>query len=318
MGTHRQSTRPAAGTAGSRTAAPLVAAIASGKGGTGKTTVAASLASVWTEALGRPVLAVDMDVEEPNLHLFLRPRIERSEAATLEVPAIDEEACTRCGACRDLCQFGAVTILGQTPMVFPEMCHGCGGCQMVCPVAAVSPSGRELGHLEEGAAGEIGFLGGRLRIGEAMSPPLIRAVGRRAGEIRAERGHAAPDVVLDAPPGVSCPATAAVAGADCIVLVTEPTPFGLHDFRLAIEAFAPLGKPMGVVANRHVADGAAELRALCEDAGLPILAEIPDDRAVAETYARGGLLAEVSPAYRALCQKLASAVAALAREERRA
>ena len=296
----------------------MIAAIASGKGGTGKTTVSASLASVWTEAVGRPVLAVDLDVEEPNLHLFLHPVIQRTRAANLEIPVVDAVACTRCGECRALCQFGAITILGDTPMVFAEMCHGCGGC-LACARWRPSPPGaRELGRIEEGAAGDIGFLSGRLRVGEAMSPPLIRAVIRRLEALRADMAPKdAPDVLLDAPPGVSCPATAAVGQADCIILVSEPTPFGVHDFKLAVEAFAPRGKPMGVVVNR-AGSGNDALYDACRRAGLPILAEIPDDRAVAETYARGGLLADVDAASRTMCLGLAAAVAKLAGEDRHA
>jgi MinD superfamily P-loop ATPase len=296
----------------------MIAAIASGKGGTGKTTVSASLASVWTEALGRPILAVDLDVEEPNLHLFLRPRIAGTQVASLEIPFVNKELCTRCGECRTLCQFGAITIIGDTLMVFADMCHGCGGCMAVCPVAAITPGARELGRIEEGSASGIGFLSGRLRVGEAMSPPLIRAVIRRLEALLAQHPRpVVPDVIFDAPPGVSCPATAAVATADCIVLVTEPTPFGVHDFKLAVEAFLPLTKPMGVVVNR-AGIGNHDLYDVCRQANLPILAEIPDDRLVAETYAQGGLLANVSPAYRTLCLGLASAVATLAGEARHA
>lgn len=292
----------------------MKAAIASGKGGTGKTTVSASLASIWTEVWQRPVAAVDLDVEEPNLHLFLRPCITRSRKAGLEIPVIDETLCTRCGACRELCQFGAVTILGDSPMVFDEMCHGCGGCRAVCPVGAVSAGERETGLVEEGTAGDIRFFGGRLRVGEAMSPPLIRAVMARLAEHLAETPA---DAILDAPPGTSCPAGAAVAQADCIVLVTEPTPFGVHDFRLAVESFTPLGKPMGVVVNR-AGSGDDTLFAVCREANLPILAQFPDDRAVAEAYARGELLAAVSPAYRQACHDLARSVGKLAGEVRHA
>lgn len=296
----------------------MIAAIASGKGGTGKTTVSAALSSVWTEAHGRPVIAVDLDVEEPNLHLFLRPLITRTQTASLEIPIIDEKLCTRCGLCRTLCQFGAITILGDTPMVFAAMCHGCGGCTAVCPVAAITPGSRELGRIEEGTAGDNGFLSGRLRVGEAMSPPLIRAVVHRLAEICTQYpGDVVPDVLFDAPPGVSCPALAAVAGADCIVLVTEPTPFGVHDFKLAVEAFSPLGKPMAVVVNR-AGIGCDDLYGFCRQANLPILAEIPDDRAVAEAYARGELLPGVSAAYHALCLDLAKAVDQLAGEARHA
>lgn len=292
----------------------MIAAIASGKGGTGKTTLSASLASVWAEACGRPVLAVDLDVEEPNLHLFLRPRIERSWPAGLEVPMVDAVACTGCGQCHDLCQFGAIAVLGDAATVFADMCHGCGGCLAVCPAGAVFSGARELGRIEEGTAGAIGFLSGRLRVGEAMSPPLIRAVTRRVAERLARETRAAvPDVLFDAPPGVSCPATAAVDRADCIVLVAEPTPFGLHDFNLAVEAFAPLGKPMAVVVNRAGRDN-RELRDLCRERRLSVLAAIPDDRAIAAAYARGGLVADEDPALRRLFIQLATAVAGLAGE----
>ena len=296
----------------------MLVAIASGKGGTGKTTVSASLASVWSEVWNRPVAAVDLDVEEPNLHLFLRPCITRARTASLEIPEIDTALCTRCGACRELCQFGAVTILGDTPMVFADMCHACGGCRAVCPVGAVSAGQREIGRVEEGTFGDNVFLRGLLRVGEAMSPPLIRDVMTRLAAMLAEQPELArADAILDAPPGTSCPAGAAVAQADCIVLVTEPTPFGVHDFRLAVEAFTTLGKPMAVVVNR-AGTGDDTLYAACRDLGLSILAEFPDDRAVAETYARGGLLADVGPQWRQACLDLAKAVGKLGGERRHA
>ncbi|EFL49395.1 Cobyrinic acid ac-diamide synthase [Solidesulfovibrio fructosivorans JJ]] len=292
--------------------------IASGKGGTGKTTVSAALASVWTEAVGTPVVAVDCDVEEPNLHLFLRPLITDTHIANIEIPVIDVELCTRCGACREICQFAAITILGDTPVVFDEMCHGCGACAAVCPFGAIGAGARELGRIEEGAAGAITFLNGRLRVGEAMSPALIRAVLARLEEVLAARETGpAPDVICDAPPGVSCPAGAAVSRSDAIVLVTEPTPFGIHDFRLAVEAFSPFGGPMAVVINR-AGPPEDEIEDICREAKLPILARIPDDRTVAEAYARGKLLPEVSPDYRELTLKLAKDVARLAPEARHA
>ena len=290
------------------------AAIASGKGGTGKTTIAASLASIWSEVWHRPVAVADLDVEEPNLHLFLRPDLVRTRMSRLEIPEIDRDACTRCGACRELCQFGAVTILGDAPMVFAEMCHGCGGCRAICPVGAVSAGWREIGRVEEGTAGDIVFLRGLLRVGEAMSPPLIRDVLARLDELLAERPA---DAILDSPPGTSCPAGAAVEQADCIVFVSEPTPFGVHDFALAVEAFTPLGKPMAVVVNR-AGTGDMALHEACRRLGLPILAEFPDDRAVAETYARGGLLADVGPQHRRACLELARAVGELSGEARHA
>ena len=209
----------------------MIIAVASGKGGTGKTTVTASLATVWDG----PVLAVDLDVEEPNLHLFLHPTMAGSAPARLTVPVVDEAKCTYCGACADLCQFKAISVMGQLLLTFPEMCHGCGGCLAVCPEKALSPGQRELGEISWGQAGRGGFLSGRLRLGEAMSPPLMRLVKARLNQMLAAGG----DAVIDAPPGVSCPAVNAVLDSDVILLVTEPTPFGFHDFKLAWEAFAP-------------------------------------------------------------------------------
>jgi MinD superfamily P-loop ATPase len=201
----------------------MIVAVASGKGGTGKTTVTASLTTVWDEAL----LAVDLDVEEPNLHLFLQPSIDGSATAHMPVPVVDERRCTHCGACSDLCQFKAISVIGELILTFPEMCHGCGGCIAVCPEQALSPGQRVLGEITWGEAGKAGFLMGRLRIGEAMSPPLMRLVKVKLERMIAAKGA---DAIIDAPPGVSCPAVNAVIDSDVIVLVTEPTPFGFHDF----------------------------------------------------------------------------------------
>jgi MinD superfamily P-loop ATPase len=264
----------------------MIVAVASGKGGTGKTTVAASLASVWDGA----VLGVDLDVEEPNLHLFLHPAIEGSETAYLTVPTIDEAKCTYCGTCSDLCQFGAISVMGQVILTFPDMCHGCGGCIAVCPEKALSAGRRELGEISWGRAGSAGFLAGRLRVGEAMSPPLMRLVKARLDRMLAKNGG---DAIIDAPPGVSCPAVNAVMDSDIILLVTEPTPFGVYDFKLAWEAFTPLGKPMRAVINRAGLGNDAIYR-FCQEKGLPILAEIPYDRAIAEAYARGRIIADLS------------------------
>lgn len=288
----------------------MIVAIASGKGGTGKTTVSAALAAVWSQALLRPLTVVDLDVEEPNLHLFLHPVIRRAETARLEIPVVaDAAACADCGACREVCQFGAITVMAGKPLVFPDMCHGCGGCLAVCPSGALQPGSRELGRVEEGATAAADYLAGRLRIGEAQSPPLIRAVLHRLAALTDPAG----DVILDAPPGVSCPAMTSVTAADVIVLVAEPTPFGIHDFLLAVEAFSPLGKPLAVVVNRSD-EGTPQLLELCLEHRLPVLAAIANDRAVAETYARGGLLPDVGAHYRAICHELARSITAFARE----
>jgi MinD superfamily P-loop ATPase len=278
----------------------VIVAVASGKGGTGKTTVTASLAAVWD----RPLAAVDLDVEEPNLHLFLRPELGAPEDVHMEIPVVDEERCTRCRACADLCQFKAITLLGEHLLVFPEMCHGCGGCLLVCPEKALSPGARILGVLEQGNAGPARFLMGRLRVGEAMSPPLMRAVKKRLDGMLAAQPA---DALLDAPPGVSCPAVNAVMDSDVILLVTEPTPFGLHDFRLAHQAFAPMGKPMGVVVNR-AGIGDDSVQGYCREQGLPLLAEIPYSRAVAEAYARGRVVATLGPEHAAVFASLRDAL----------
>jgi MinD superfamily P-loop ATPase len=264
----------------------MIVAVASGKGGTGKTTVAASLASVWDG----PVCAVDLDVEEPNLHLFLQPAITGSETAYMPVPVVDEAKCTYCGACSELCQFKAISVFNQVILTFPEMCHGCGGCMAICPEKAITAGQRELGEISWGQAGDSDFLAGRLRVGEAMSPPLMRQVKARLNQQLAAGGR---DVIIDAPPGVSCPAVNAVLDSDVIVLVTEPTPFGVYDFKLAWEAFTPLNKPMGAVINR-AGVGNDAIYQFCRKQELPILAEIPYDRAIAEAYARGRVIAAVS------------------------
>ena len=287
----------------------MIVAIASGKGGTGKTTVAASLAWVWD----RPVTAVDLDVEEPNLHLFLKPEISGRATAVMEVPVADESKCTYCRACSDLCQFKAISVLGSVLLTFQDMCHGCGGCMAVCPEKALSPGTRELGEISWGsAAGRIGFFMGRLRVGEAMSPPLMRAVIAKLEQTRKE---AASDVIIDAPPGTSCPAVSAVLPSDLILLVTEPTPFGFHDFRLAHEAFSPLGKPMGAVINR-AGLGDHSVQDYCRSRQLPILAEIPFERRLAEAYSRGQVLAEALPDMRKTFTELMDGLRSLAAASR--
>lgn len=258
-------------------------AIASGKGGTGKTTVSASLAAMWH----RPVVAVDLDVEEPNLHLFLKPKIQGETKAYLEVPSADETKCNYCRACAELCQFKAINVLGDVLLVCPEMCHGCGGCLAVCPENALTPAKRELGDILWGGFGSSHFIMGRLRVGEAMSPPLMRQVKARLGTMISD---ADVDALIDAPPGVSCPAITAVVDADVIVLVTEPTPFGLYDLKLAQDAFQGFGKPLGVVINR-AGLGEDTVYDFCRSNDLPIWAEIPFSRDIASAYAHSRVVA---------------------------
>jgi MinD superfamily P-loop ATPase len=297
----------------------LICAVASGKGGTGKTTVTASLAAVWD----RPLTAVDLDVEEPNLHLFLRPEISAEEPATLEVPVPDPARCTACGQCAAFCRFKALTLMAGKLLVFPEMCHGCGGCLALCPEGALAPGGRELGHVVRGRAagplGPIDFLMGRLRVGEAMSPPLMRQVKERLPRAdRLDRSGSRADVLIDAPPGVSCPAVSAVMDADVIVLVTEPTRFGLHDLKLAVEAFRPMGRPMGVVVNR-AGIGDESVAGYCREAGVPLWAEIPFSREAAGAYSRGEIISQALPELRetfaALRERIRAAANAAAVKE---
>ena len=262
-------------------------AIASGKGGTGKTTVATNLA-VTAAASGREVQVLDCDVEAPNAHLFLKPEIERSEAVSVPVPEVDEEKCTACGECGRICQYSAIVSLKTKPLVFPELCHGCGGCALVCPEGAITEGLREVGVVEEGSAGGVRFAGGKLRIGEAMAPPLIRAVKERALEDAL--------VIVDAPPGTSCPVIEAVRGADFVLLVTEPTPFGLNDLAIAVDTVRKLGLPFAVVVNR-AGLGCDSVYAYSKDKEIDIIAEIPDDWRVAEAYSRGELAARALPEF---------------------
>ena len=261
--------------------------IASGKGGTGKTTVTASLASVWDA----PLVAVDLDVEEPNLHLFLHPELDGEERqAWMEIPVLDPEKCNLCRKCVDLCQFKAISLMISTLTLYPDMCHGCGGCIAICDQDALSPGRRELGGLFRGRIGDNRFLSASLRIGEAMSPPLMDEVKKEMDALVAGQGR---DALIDAPPGVSCPAINAVVDSDAIVLVTDETPFGLHDFRLAHQSFSPFGKPMGAVINR-AGVGTDAIYRYCEEHQIPVLAKIPFERAIAEGYSRGQVIADVS------------------------
>ncbi|OQX64128.1 MAG: (4Fe-4S)-binding protein [Desulfococcus sp. 4484_241] len=260
----------------------MVISVASGKGGTGKTTVATNLAV----ALGPYVRLLDCDVEEPNAHLFLKPSIESVESLMTFVPAVSEEKCTYCRKCAEICRFKAIAVLGKTVITFPELCHSCYGCQEVCPEGAVYESSRKIGVVEKGRGlGDVEFVHGRLQVGEAMSPPLIK-------KVRSFEDHDGV-TIIDAPPGTSCPVIAAVKGVDFVVMVTEPTPFGLHDLKLGVGAVRLLGLPCGLVINRSDI-GNKDVKKYAKDEGIPVLMEIPFDRRIAETYSRGRLIVEES------------------------
>jgi MinD superfamily P-loop ATPase len=251
----------------------MVISVASGKGGTGKTTIATGLAIV----AGRAQF-LDCDVEEPNAHLFLHPRLAECRPVTILVPEIDAERCTRCGRCREACQFHALAVLGDQTLVFPELCHGCGACALACLEGAISEVPRPVGVVESGVSSKIAFVHGRLNVGEPMATPVIRAVK----ESQANRSL----VIVDAAPGTACPVVEAVKGSDFCLLVTEPTPFGLSDLRLAVEVMEKLALPCGVVINRS-GEGDDAVEAFCASKGLPLLGRLSFDRRVAEAYARG-------------------------------
>ena len=259
-------------------------AVASGKGGTGKTTVAVSLALSWDSA----VTFADCDVEEPNSQIFLKPEITGSRQFSLQIPAIDEEKCNYCGKCREICRFNAITIFGKTIMSFPDMCHSCGGCFLVCDQGAIREAKRTVGTVEWGMAKEMAFFQGRLRVGEAMSSPLIKEVKKQAKNSQTDL------TVLDAPPGTSCPVIKTVRDTNFVFLVAEPTPFGLHDLKLAASTIATLNIPMGVIINKSgLGDNSVEN--WCRDQGIPVLMKIPFSRAAAEAYATGRPLVELQP-----------------------
>ena len=283
----------------------MIIAVASGKGGTGKTTVAVNLARTFEGA----VHLFDCDVEEPNANLFLQGAVECTEEVTLPVPAVDAAKCDGCNQCGKLCQYHAIASFGSQALVFPELCHGCGGCMLVCPRGAITETLRRIGVVETARKGSVAILTGRIDVGVAFAPPIIRAVKR----------HIGPGVtaILDAPPGTSCPVVTTLRSADAVVLVTEPTPFGLHDLTLAVETVRELGIPFGVVVNR-VGVGDGRVHAYCAKEGIPVLLDIPDDRRIAEAYSSGRLLVDVLPEYRALFTGLWRAVGELAAENGRA
>ncbi len=282
--------------------------VASGKGGTGKTTVAIALAQALAEErAGRDVFLLDTDVEAPNVHLFLQPAIAEQEEFAPLIPEVDLERCTGCGRCGVVCQYHAILALpaargGERPtvLVFPELCHSCGGCALECPEEAIREIPRRTGVLERGWAGPIRFAHGVLDVGQAMASPLIARLKEWA------RAHAGV-VVVDAPPGTACPVVHSMHGADFVLLVTEPTPFGLHDLRLAVGVARALGLPVGVIINRD-GIGDAGVDVYCAEEGLPVLLRIPFDRRIAEAYARGQPLLEALPDYRKDFQGLFGAI----------
>ena len=262
----------------------MIISVASGKGGTGKTTVAVNL------SLSIPnVQLLDCDVEEPNAHIFIKPKIDSKLFVSIPVPKVDKSKCNYCGRCAGVCEYNAIAVLKDNILVFSELCHGCGACSTLCPQNAIKEVDREIGLVEIGTKGDLQFGHGRLNIGEAMSPPLIRAVK--------EHSNPARTVIIDAPPGTSCPVVASIKESDFCVLVTEPTPFGLNDLVLAVEVLRKLKIPFGVVINRSDL-GNKDTHDYCKKNNIPILMEILFKKEIAIAYSKGETIVEAFPEYR--------------------
>jgi MinD superfamily P-loop ATPase len=290
----------------------MIIAVASGKGGTGKTTVATSLALATSmdarhgldgagsvepanhhPELAAELLFLDCDVEEPNAALFLKPRLDHREEVGILIPDVDLDRCTYCGRCCEVCVWHAIAVVGSRVLIFPELCHGCGSCTLNCPEGAIYEVLHVMGSLESGRAGPIAFGHGTLDVGEAMAVPIIRQLKAKHGS-----GQEHGVTILDASPGTSCPVVETMRGADFVLLVTEPTPFGLHDLRLTVQvARDELGLPVGVVVNRDGV-GDAGVDHYCESEGIPILMRIPLDRRIAEAISGGEALVQALPEYR--------------------
>jgi len=265
----------------------MILSVASGKGGTGKTLVATSLALSLKDKYS--VKLLDCDVEEPNDHIFMKPNITRSEAVSIPVPSVDSEICNHCGKCGEVCAFNAIAVINEKVLIFPELCHGCGACSYLCPERAISEAANTIGVIEMGNADGIDFVHGKLDVGQMMAPPIIRKVK--------EFSDTDEVTIIDASPGTSCPVVEAISDSDFCVLVTEPTPFGLNDLILAVETVRQLGIPCGIVLNRaDVGDGKTE--EYCHKENIPILLTIPLDMDIAGYYSRGIPLVEGMPEYK--------------------
>ena len=284
----------------------MIISIASGKGGTGKTLVATSLALSMKDS--HKVMLLDCDVEAPNDHIFLKPVVTGSEPVNILVPKVAEDKCTYCGRCAEVCAYNAIAVLGDHVLTFPQLCHGCGACSYLCPEKAISEEPRETGLVEWGRSDGVEFAHGKLTIGEAMAPPVIRKVK--------ERTSSDGTVIIDVPPGTSCPVVEAVKGSDFCLLVTEPTPFGLNDLALAVETVRELDIPCGVVLNR-AGVGDASVEEYCRKENIPILLTIPLDTEIARLYSKGIPLVEGLPKWKGSFLELLDRVKVLIDERNR-
>jgi len=269
----------------------MIISVASGKGGTGKTTVAVNLAL----SLDENVQFLDCDVEEPNSHIFLKPEILKTYPASVSIPKVNEEKCTYCGRCKEVCAYNAIAVFQNTVLVFPELCHSCGGCVLLCPQKAIEEVNKEIGVIKIGKSDSIEFVSGELNVREAMSTPLIRQVKKYINTSKT--------VIIDAPPGTSCPVIESIKGSDYCILVTEPTPFGLNDLILTVEVVRKLKIPFGVIINR--ADlGNNETEEYCKKENIPILMKIPFSKDIAVSYSKGVPMVDVLPEYKKYFQEI--------------
>lgn len=259
----------------------ITIAVASGKGGTGKTTVATNLAASLQD-----VQVLDCDVEDPNCNLFFRLELEKVDDVVNRVPRIDLDKCDFCGECSRFCQYNAIAVLPHDVLVFEELCRGCGGCVLVCPRAAITEKEKPIGRIEKGRNNSISFYRGILNVGEPMAEPVIHQLKKRIDNSK--------DAILDSPPGTSCPVIEVLRGSDFCLLVTEPTPFGLYDLKIAVEVARNLDIPHGVILNRY-GIGDKRVDEYCEKEGIPILLRIPDSRRIARICSEGHLFVEEMP-----------------------
>ncbi|MCP4651334.1 MAG: P-loop NTPase [PVC group bacterium] len=262
----------------------MIISVASGKGGTGKTTVAVSLAL----SLNANTQFLDCDVEEPNAHIFFKPEIKDKITVSIPVPEINEVKCNFCRKCAEICAYNALAVINNKVLVFPHLCHGCGGCKLLCPQKAITEINKEIGIVEIGKAANLEFAHGRLNIGEVMAPPLIRSVKKNINPNC--------NVIIDAPPGTSCPVVETIKQSDFCLLVTEPTPFGLNDLMLAVKVLEKLNIPFGLVINRSDI-GDKKVDKYCTDKNIPVLMRIPFKRKIAVAYSEGIPLVQAMPTY---------------------
>lgn len=275
----------------------MIISIASGKGGTGKTSIATNLALSINN-----VQLLDCDVEEPNSYLFLKPEINKTEDVFIFVPVVDESLCDNCGKCAEFCEYNAIFVSKDKTLIFPELCHSCGGCRLICPTSAIREEPHKTGTIYYGNSNSIEIIYGELEVGDAVASNVVREVKLRMNKDK--------NVIIDSPPGASCPVIESVKNSDFCILVTEPTPFGLHDLRIAVSVLREMDIPFGVIVNR--ADiGDRKVYDYCKKESITILLEIPFERKIAELYSKGIPFVLEMPAWKEKFQKLFNTIRAM-------